>query len=157
MKPFATVAILLVACAGPTWAADPAVEAPIRAFLDSFNRGDIAAAAAAHASGPVTIVDEVAPYRWHGADAFREWAAALDKETKDGGLTDQKVVASGAATRERVQGDSAYVILPVTYSFKAQGKAMREDAQMTFVLVKQADGWKIAGWTWTGPDPKPAN
>lgn len=157
MKGLAIAAVLLIACAGAARAADSAVEAPIRTFLDSFNRGDIAAAAATHASGPVTIVDEFAPYHWQGPRAFQDWAAALDKETKDGGVTEQKLVARGPISREQVQGESAYAILPVSYTFKSQGRAMREDAQMTFVLTKQTDGWKIAGWTWTGPEPTPVN
>jgi hypothetical protein len=33
---------------------------------------------------------------------------------------------------------------------------MHEPAQMTFALSKTAEGWKIAGWSWTGPDPTPA-
>jgi ketosteroid isomerase-like protein len=151
MKSLAIVFAALLA--SPALAADPAVEAPIRTFLDSFNKGDVAAAAATHVSGGVTIVDEVAPYRW---SSFQDWLGALDKESKDGGLTDQSVTATGPIVRELVSGDSAYVILPVRYAFKARGKPMREDAQMTFVLSREAGGWKIAGWTWTGPDPRPS-
>jgi hypothetical protein len=33
---------------------------------------------------------------------------------------------------------------------------MREEAQMTFVLEKEAGGWMIHGWAWTGPKPKAA-
>lgn len=138
--------------ASAAWAADPAVEAPVRTFLDSFNRGDIAAAQATHMASGLTIIDEVAPYRWN---SFQDWLTALGKEAKDGELTEQKVVATGPFSREQVSGDSAYLILPVSYTFKAKGKPMREDAQMTFVLAREAASWKIAGWTWTGPDPRP--
>ena len=62
---------LTVATAGAqTPAAD--VAAPIKKFIDAFNKGDLAGAAAAHAAGPdLMIVDEVAPFAWHGADAFK--------------------------------------------------------------------------------------
>jgi len=56
-----------------------------------------------------------------------------------------------------VSGQTAYVVVAATYTFKQKGVAMREPAQMTFSLAKEAAGWKIAGWTWTGPDPVPAN
>ncbi|MFD1610191.1 DUF4440 domain-containing protein [Sphingomonas tabacisoli] len=148
----AAIALTLVGARGPTSAADPAVEAPIRTFLEAFNRGDVTAAAATHVASGVSIVDEVAPYHW---SSFQDWLGALDKETKDGGLTEQSVIVTGPTVREQVSGDSAYVIMPVRYAFKARGRAMREDAQMTFVLTKVTGSWKIANWTWTGPDPKP--
>ncbi len=71
------------------------------------------------------------------------------------GVTEEKVTL-GAVTREVVAGDTAYVIVAATYSFRQKGVAMREPAQMTYALTKTAGAWKIAGWAWTGPDPKPA-
>lgn len=56
-------------------------------------------------------------------------------------------------TREIVTGSSAYVVVAVVYTFPQKGVAMREPAQMTFAMKKGAEGWKIAGWTWTGPEP----
>jgi len=45
--------------------------APIRTFMDAFNRGDAAAAAATHsATADLTIIDEVSPHLWHGPQAF---------------------------------------------------------------------------------------
>ena len=70
-------------------------------------------------------------------------------------ITDQKVTL-GAVTRIETDGTSAYVVVPSVYSFKQQGVAMRESAQMTFVLKKGAAGWPIYGWTWTGPKAQKA-
>ena len=61
----------------------------------------------------------------------------------------------GAPTREVVSGDHAYVISPTTYTFKQKGQTMRETAQMTLVMMREPTGWKIASWTWTGPEAKP--
>lgn len=47
-------------------------------------------------------------------------------------------------------------MVPAVYAFKQGGVAMREAAQMTFVLKKGASGWLIHGWTWTGPKPTAA-
>jgi len=66
------------------------------------------------------------------------------------GITDQKVVI-GTPTRVEVEGASAYVIVPATYTFTEKGVAMRAASQMTFTLKKGAGGWLIHGWTWTGP------
>lgn len=132
-------------------APDPQIVAPIQKFMDSFNKGDAAGAAATHASTPdLFILDEVPPYAWTGAKAFNAWAADLESDAKANGITDQSVKIS-APTRTEVHGDHAYVIVPSVYAFKQKGVAMSETAQMTFVLKKGGSGWLIHGWTWTGP------
>jgi ketosteroid isomerase-like protein len=154
-----TLAILVAfVFAVPASAQSPDAElmAPIQKFIDSFNKGDIAAAGATHATGAdLTITDEVAPYVWRGPKAFTAWAGDLDTDAKKNGLTEQMVTVSKPTRIER-SGDQAYVVVPTVYTFKVKGTAMREAAQMTVVLRKGASGWLIHGWTWTGPKPRAA-
>ena len=145
---------LLVAAPAGAQGVDPQITAPITTFIDSFNKGDTAGAAATHAPD-VVIVDEVPPFYWRGPKAFAEWGAALDADAKQQGMTEPSVTL-GAATRTESSGDVAYVIVPATFAFKRKGVPMREAAQMTFVLKKGATGWLIHSWTWTGPRPTPA-
>ena len=151
----AAVVWLAVGTAAGAPTPDDQLMAPIQKFIDSFNKGDAAAAAATHSATPdLTIIDEVPPYSWHGAQAFQAWGADLENYAKKHGVTDQAVAIS-APTREETDGDNAYVIVPAVYTFKQGGVAMREAAQMTFRLKKGAGGWLIHAWTWTGPTPKP--
>ena len=152
--------ILLTGClflltAAPALAGDAALEATIRQFADAFNKGDMKAAKALHVAAP-TLIDEVPPHLWRGPKAFDNWGADLAKseaaEGKSGGQ-----VTIGAPTREIVSGDHAYAVAPTTYTFQQKGRTMRETAQFTFILNKEASGWKIASWTWTSPDPKPVH
>lgn len=159
MRPltFAVLACFAVAAPGSAQAPDAELMAPIRTFVDSFNKGDAAAAAATHATGAdLSIVDEVPPYVWRGANAFQAWSASLESDAKKNGITDP-AVALGAPTRIERDGDQAYVIVPAVYSFKQGGAPMRESAQMTFVLKKGASGWLIHAWAWTGPKPAAAS
>jgi hypothetical protein len=153
---YLTLGVIAWCLAGATasaQASNPQVMAPIQKFLDSFNKGDTAAAAATHlADADLTIIDEVAPYTWHGAKAFQTWGAALDADGKARKITEPMVVIS-APTRMELSGDTAYVVVPAAYTFKLAGAAMRENAQMTFALKKVAAGWLIHAWTWTGPKP----
>jgi hypothetical protein len=129
---------------------------PIKAFVDSFNKGDMAAAAATHATtADLAIIDEVPPYLWRGPQAFQTWSRDLEGDSLKNGITDQAVTL-GAPTREETIADRAYVVVPAVYTFKKGSVAMREAAQMTFALKKGATGWLIHGWTWTGPKPEPA-
>lgn len=132
-------------------AADAQLMAPVHQFIDSFNKGDVNAAEAAHAPS-VTIIDEVAPHIWTGAGAFKAWASALMADAKKRGDTDQAVTLSDPV-REEVSVEHAYVVVPAVYAFKEKGAAMKEEGQMTFALQKGSSGWKIVGWTWTGPKP----
>lgn len=149
---------LVLALAAPSVmsAADAQLMAPIQKFMDSFNKGDTAGAAATHsATADLSITDEVPPFSWRGAKAFSAWAADLESDSKKKGITDQMVTIR-AASREETDGQQAYVVVPAVYTFKQKGVAMREAAQMTFVLKKGAAGWLIHGWTWTGPKPTAA-
>ncbi len=144
----------LMGAAVSAQAPDAQVTAPIQKFIDSFNKGDVEGAAATHAAVPeLSITDEVSPYIWRGAQAFKAWSSDLAANDKKAGITDQAVKIS-APTRVETSGDQAYVVVPAVYTFKQGGVAMREAAQMTFVLKKGAGGWLIHGWTWTGPKPQ---
>jgi ketosteroid isomerase-like protein len=152
MKIAVAVTLALMFCASGAQA-DTGVEAAIQKFGEAFNKGDVKAAKALHVAKPV-IIDELAPYLWSGSGAFDGWLADLGKSEKAEGKTEGTVTIS-APSREVVAGDHAYVIAPATYSYKQKGKSWRETAQITFVLTKVAAAWKIAAWTWTGPDGVP--
>ena len=143
---------LCIGSAAQAQTADPQVMAPITKFMDTFNKGDAAGAASTHTADAV-IIDEVPPFQWRGAGSFQGWAGDLAKYDKEHGITDEHV-SIGAATRTEVGGDTAYVIVPATYTFKQGGASMRASAQMTFALKKESAGWLIQGWTWTGGKAK---
>lgn len=135
---------------------DPQMMVPINKFLEAFNKGDVAGAAATHSSkGDVVIIDEVPPFTWRGAQAVQTWAADLEADAKKRVITNQSVTLS-AATRVETNGVDAYVVVPAVYNFQEKGVAMRESAQMTFSLKKEGAGWLIYGWAWTGPKPQKA-
>ena len=62
---------------------DAQLMAPIQKFIDSFNKGDMAGAAATHAaSADLAITDEVPPFLWTGAQALKAWSTDLDADAK---------------------------------------------------------------------------
>jgi hypothetical protein len=158
MKTFGMAGMALAAAsmAAPAVARDPQIEAPITAFVDAFNKGDMTTAKAQMAAGGVVIIDEVPPFRWGGPKAFDTWVSDDGKDAAANGITEQ-AVHIGTPTRELVAGNHAYVIVPSVYTFKLKGVAMTETAQLTFALDRGAAGWKIVSWTWTGPEPTPVN
>jgi ketosteroid isomerase-like protein len=145
--------VLLLAAAPATWAGDAGVDAVIRQFADALHAGDMKAAKALLAKR-VIIFDDTAPYYWGGPNAMENWLADRGKETTADGITDGDAVL-GPIPREVVSGPHAYVIVPATYSYKQKGVAMHQPSQLTYILNKDASGWKIASWTWTGPEATP--
>ena len=87
-------------------AANAALEAPIHQFIDDFNKGDAAGAAATHLPS-VSIIDEVPPHLWVGPKAFETWAADLASNDKAKGIS-KETVTLGAVKREVVEGKTAY-------------------------------------------------
>ena len=99
------IVCLLMGGMAAAQAPDAQVMAPIQKFVDSFNKGDVAGAAAAHAADAnLSIIDEVAPFHWRGPRAFQEWSTALDADSKKRGIT-EPMVKIGAPTRTEVSGD----------------------------------------------------
>jgi len=159
------IRLTILAGATLTFAAGQALAASARApasgpvaavhqFIDNFNKGDVKAAEAAHAPDAV-IIDEFPPHVWRGPRAFQAWAADLDKTSKAAGDTEQRVTL-GQPVRSEITGDTAYVVVPATYSYKAKGKPTVERARMAVALRKDGAAWKITGWGWAGAPPRPA-
>lgn len=131
----------------------PAPITTVQRFIDAFNKGDLKAAEATHAT-EVAIVDEVPPYHWRGREAFKAWLADLTEHDAAQGVTDGHMKL-GDPVREEASGDAAYVVVATEYTFKQNGTPMREPSQMTFALKKEKAGWRIVGWTFAGPKPTP--
>jgi hypothetical protein len=133
---FASVGLLT---AGSAANAESQLMAPVHQFIDNFNKGDVKMAAAA--------------FVWIGPNALGDWAHDLAAHDQAGGVSGQAVTL-GEPTREIISGDKGYLVVSVVYSFKQQGAAMREPAQMTYALTKAPGGsWLITGWSWVGTAP----
>jgi len=142
------VALALAAAATTPPAADDKTDvmATINRFVDGFNKGDTRATAAC--ADQTSIIDEFPPHEWHGAGACLAWMKDYDKDAKKNAITDG-VVTLGKPKHLDVDGIYAYVVIPSEYSFKKQGKPVKEkDSAFTFALKKGPAGWKITGWSW---------
>jgi len=146
--------VTTVVLATPAAAADgPPAIATVQRFLEAFNKGDLKAAEATHAT-EVTIVDEVPPFHWKGREAFKAWLADLTEYDLAQEITDGHMKL-GNTIREEAEHDTAYVVVATEYGFKQKGTPMRASAQMTFALKKDKGLWRIVGWTYAGPKAAP--
>ena len=123
----------------------------VRQYIDAFNKGDVQVMAASFADLG-SIIDGMAPHVWHGPTAALDWYRDVLSAGKQHGASDY-VVTVGEPLHNNVTGDSAYVVVPATMSFKVGGKQVTQTgAVFTVALRKLAEGWRIAAWAWAkGP------
>jgi len=125
-----------------------AVMVPIRQFVDAFNKGEVKKALAACAD-QTDIIDEFPPHVWHGAGACGQWANDYDADAKKNAVTDG-LVTLHAPKHIDITADRAYVVVPADYTFKKDGKSVREiGSLLTVVLQKGPSGWRMTAWSWT--------
>ena len=128
--------------------------AAVRQYIESFNRGDVKAMAATCAV-PMSILDGMAPHVWHGPTATEDWYRDAMTEGGHLGATDYSV-ALGEPLHVQITGDSAYVLVPATMTFKVHGRQVTQSgATFTVALRKVNDGWRIAAWAWAKGTAQP--
>ena len=121
--------------------------AAVRQYIDGFNKGDVAVMAETFAA-PASILDGMAPHAWLGPTAAKDWYTDVLIEGKQQGASDY-FVTLGEPLHNNVTGDSAYVVVPATMTFKVGGKQVTQTgAVFTVALRKLAEGWRIAAWAW---------
>ena len=133
----------------PAKAANPADDATkfVTTIIDKFNAGDTKSWLAAQEDSTM-IVDEFGSHAWNGPGSPKRWLDDYTKDATANGVTDGRV-DYGKPLQATSDGTTAYIVLPTTYRFVQKGTKMVETASMTFVVRREADGWKIASWTWS--------
>jgi ketosteroid isomerase-like protein len=132
----------------PAAGQDSAVMATVQHFTDAFNKGDTKTAIAMCAA-QTDIIDEFAPYVWHGVGACAKWSADYDQWAKKNAITDGSVTL-GSPRHVDVVGEHAYAVVPADFTFKQNGSPDKETgSSITVVLRKGANGWRISAWAWS--------
>ena len=121
--------------------------AAVHHYIDYFNKSDVKAMAATCAD-PMSILDGLAPHVWQGPTACEDWyrdvMAAGDREGASGYF-----VTLGEPQHVDVTGDSAYVVVPATMTFRVHGKQVTQSGSIfTVALRKFAEGWRLTAWGW---------
>jgi hypothetical protein len=122
--------------------------AAVQQYLNHFNKGDSEGMAATFAV-PGSILDGMAPHVWQGPTASQDWYRDVLIEGKEHGASEY-FVTLGEPLHNTVTGDSSYVVVPATMTFKVHGKQVTQTgAIFTVALRKFAEGWRIQAWAWS--------
>jgi ketosteroid isomerase-like protein len=119
----------------------------VQRYDAAFNKGDSKTIVGMCAPGAI-IIDDFAPHIWQGANACGAWLndlGAYDKKSGNSG----GIVTLKKPWHVDVTGNRAYVVVPVTYTYKQHGKPVVEDGSVwSLVLQRAGADWRIAGWAW---------
>lgn len=126
--------------------------AALHLYIDGFNKGDAKVMAATFAV-PGSILDGMAPHVWQGATATQDWYRDVLVEGERHGASDY-FVTLGEPSHNNVTGNSAYVVVPATMTFKVHSKQVTQSgAVLTVALRKLTEGWRITAWAWAKGTP----
>lgn len=121
--------------------------AAVSQYINAFNKGDAKGMAATFANDG-SILDGMPPHLWLGPSATQDWYRDVLIEGEQHGASDY-FITPGEPLHNNITGDSAYVVVPATMTFKVQGQQVRQTgAVFTVALRKLAGGWRIAAWAW---------
>lgn len=121
--------------------------AAVSQYIEAFNKGDNNQMAETFAV-PGSILDGMAPHVWQGPTASQDWYRDVLIEGEQHSASDY-FVTLGEPLHNNTTGDSAYVVVPATMTFKVQGQQVTQTgALFTVALRKLAEGWRIAAWAW---------
>jgi hypothetical protein len=147
MSKLITLLVMSVMTAGTVAASEEAeVMAPVRQYIDGFNKNDLKMAEAA-CDEQLFIIDDFPPHAWAGSGATAKWLDDLKIFGTKNASSDWSV-SLGKPRHVDVTDTHAYVVVPTNFSFKKKGQLVTEGGLMTLVLHKGADGWRIAAWSW---------
>lgn len=145
-----TIAVVFVALlTGAAVAAEnpeqAAVMKTVNQFVDGFNKAD-SNSMLATCGHPTSIIDGFPPHSWQSCSLWWNDYIAWAKKS---GVTNGMVNLSDPKHVD-ITGDRAYVVVPASFAYQANGKPMKENgSMMTLVLQKNASGWRIIAWTWS--------
>lgn len=127
--------------------------AAVRQYIDAFNKGD-AKLMAATFTVPGAILDGMAPHLWLGPTAAQDWYRDVLVEGEQHGASDYFVTA-GEPLHD-VTGDSAYIVVPATMTFKVRGKQVTQSGAAFTVALRKLPRRVAhsAAWAWAKGTPR---
>lgn len=141
------VAIAVVGAGSVVASQEADVMAPVRQFVDGFNKSDIKMTQAACAD-QTFIIDDFPPHEWRGLGATSKWFRDLTRMGKKNGMSDSFVTLLKPRQVD-VTGTHAYVVVPINLRYNDKGQLVKRTGLMTLALHKGVDGWRIAALAWT--------
>ena len=113
----------------------PDALATVHQYINDFNKGDKEAMASTFAA-PASILDGMAPHVWQGPTASQDWYRDVLIEGERHGASDYFVTLA-KPLHNNVTGDSAYVVVPATMTFRVRGQKVTQTGAIFTVALRR--------------------
>lgn len=98
-----------------------------------------------------SITDSIPPFHWHGADARDRWMEAIARDFETRNRANGEIILANP-TVSRIEGSHGYFVFPAAFTFTENNVRLRREATITVTTTLTDGQWKIASWTWAGPN-----
>lgn len=146
--------VLALACAPDRALAADTSAGPMRTiqtFVGAMDKGDMKTADSTFSPSMAEITDDFAPHHWRGSHAVLAWANDFGKSLATAHITEPNITVA-ASKHTTVDGAHAFAPLPTIYTYKKNGKPVRETGVLVFALDRTGAAWKIVSMSWA-PTP----
>jgi hypothetical protein len=120
--------------------------APVAKLVAASNAGDRATFVALFTPDS-TIVDDFAPYRFSAPGAAGKWYDGFGADATASGITGG-VITMQTPKYINVTGTHAWVVVPLTYTYKTKGVAGKETGLLVFTERKTGGRWLFTTMSW---------
>jgi hypothetical protein len=146
MRRILILLVIAAVVAGPAVASEKTdVLAVVREWTGLFSSltRDAGKSALATCADEASILDDISPYVWSSPGACRKFLDDHIIESQKSAVTD--IVGTLLKPwHVIVTGDHAYVVVPINFTFKVNGKAAKEDgAILVAALRRSSTGWHV--------------
>ncbi len=97
----------------------------------------------------VVIVENFAPFVFHGPAAVRDWATGFRAHAAN--LAELKP-SFGAPQDFSDEGERVYFSLPTRWTGFSSGRRFSEDGGWSFVLIRDGKDWRVQAYGWAVTD-----
>jgi hypothetical protein len=101
------------------------------------------------ASSGVVIVENFAPFVFHGPSAVRDWAARFRAHAAE--LTELEP-SFGPAQDFNGDEERVFFSLPTRWTGRSRGRRFTEDGGWSFVLCRDGSDWRVQAYGWAVTD-----
>jgi hypothetical protein len=102
---------------------------------------------AVFANQDLCIIENFAPFVFCGPSAASMWESGFRSHSEEENLS-ELAVHFGTAHDFSLSKGRAYFSLPTTWTGRTHGRRFEEHGAWSFVLVREAVGWRILGYGW---------
>ena len=120
---------------------------PVQTLARFIATGDARGLDNAFAAAGVVITENFAPFLFEGRAALARWRAGFEMHRVADELTDLQW-RFGEAQDFALDGETAYFVLPTTWTGRTHGRPFSEDGGWAFVLEQAEGRWRVKSYAW---------